>query len=100
MIGSNWNLTRKGLSSLENDGISMTYLLNYESWTSSVTFLSHIPLLLQKLQPLNLMEGVQGGKICLTNHFQPLWARNVFALHHLMTLGLAVEIPNMVQKKV
>lgn len=41
----------------------------------------------------------RGGKICLSDHFKPLWARNVpkFGLAHLMALGLgpwlAVEIP-------
>lgn len=31
-----------------------------------------------------------GGKMCLTNHFKPFWARNVpkFGLAHLMALGL------------
>ncbi|XP_028910997.1 ubiquitin-fold modifier-conjugating enzyme 1 [Ornithorhynchus anatinus] len=46
----------------------------------------------------------RGGKICLTDHFKPLWARNVpkFGLAHLMALGLgpwlAVEIPDLIQK--
>ncbi|XP_056675060.1 ubiquitin-fold modifier-conjugating enzyme 1 isoform X2 [Monodelphis domestica] len=46
----------------------------------------------------------RGGKICLTEHFKPLWARNVpkFGLAHLMALGLgpwlAVEIPDLIQK--
>ncbi|KOB73195.1 Ubiquitin-fold modifier-conjugating enzyme 1 [Operophtera brumata] len=33
----------------------------------------------------------RGGKICLTDHFKPLWARN---------LGpwLAVEIPDLIEK--
>ncbi|KAK2518243.1 Ufc1 [Columba guinea] len=45
-----------------------------------------------------------GGKICLSDHFKPLWARNVpkFGLAHLMALGLgpwlAVEIPDLVAK--
>lgn len=32
----------------------------------------------------------RGGKICLTDHFKPLWARNVpkFGLAHLMALGV------------
>ncbi|XP_054443567.1 ubiquitin-fold modifier-conjugating enzyme 1 isoform X2 [Pteronotus mesoamericanus] len=48
----------------------------------------------------------RGGKICLTDHFKPLWARNVpkFGLAHLMALGLgpwlAVEIPDLIQKGV
>uniref|UniRef100_A0A8C1IR56 Ubiquitin-fold modifier-conjugating enzyme 1 n=1 Tax=Cyprinus carpio TaxID=7962 RepID=A0A8C1IR56_CYPCA len=46
----------------------------------------------------------RGGKICLTDHFKPLWARNVpkFGLAHLMALGLgpwlAVEIPDLIAK--
>uniref|UniRef100_A0A8K9XI22 Ubiquitin-fold modifier-conjugating enzyme 1 n=1 Tax=Oncorhynchus mykiss TaxID=8022 RepID=A0A8K9XI22_ONCMY len=46
----------------------------------------------------------RGGKICLTDHFKPLWARNVpkFGLAHLMALGLgpwlAVEIPDLISK--
>ena len=32
----------------------------------------------------------RGGKICLTDHFKPLWARNVprFGIAHAMALGL------------
>ncbi|NWJ00970.1 UFC1 enzyme, partial [Crypturellus undulatus] len=46
----------------------------------------------------------RGGKICLDDHFRPLWARNVpkFGLAHLMALGLgpwlAVEIPDLIAK--
>ena len=46
----------------------------------------------------------RGGKICLTDHFKPLWARNVprFGIPHAMALGLgpwmAVEIPDLVAK--
>ncbi|KZS14148.1 Ubiquitin-fold modifier-conjugating enzyme 1 [Daphnia magna] len=48
----------------------------------------------------------RGGKICLTDHFKPLWARNVpkFGIAHAMALGLgpwlAVEIPDLIQKGV
>nr|CDS30102.2 ufm1 conjugating enzyme [Hymenolepis microstoma] len=44
----------------------------------------------------------RGGKICLTDHFKPLWARNVpkFGIAHALALGLgpwlAVEIPDLV----
>lgn len=47
----------------------------------------------------------RGGKICLTDHFKPLWARNVpkFGIAHAMALGLgpwlAVEIPDLIQNK-
>ncbi|EGD77956.1 ubiquitin-fold modifier-conjugating enzyme 1 [Salpingoeca rosetta] len=46
----------------------------------------------------------RGGRICLTDHFKPLWARNVphFGIAHAMALGLApwlaVEIPDLVRK--
>ncbi|RWS04223.1 Ufm1-conjugating enzyme-like protein, partial [Dinothrombium tinctorium] len=46
----------------------------------------------------------RGGKICLSDHFKPLWARNVpkFGIAHAMALGLgpwlAVEIPDLIQK--
>lgn len=45
----------------------------------------------------------RGGKICLTDHFQPLWNRNVprFGIAHALCLGLgpwlAVEIPAMIE---
>ncbi|XP_011691355.1 PREDICTED: ubiquitin-fold modifier-conjugating enzyme 1 isoform X2 [Wasmannia auropunctata] len=48
----------------------------------------------------------RGGKICLTDHFKPLWARNVpkFGIAHAMALGLgpwlAVEIPELIEKGV
>jgi len=48
----------------------------------------------------------RGGKICLTDHFKPLWARNVpkFGIAHAMALGLgpwmAVEIPDLIAKGV
>ena len=33
----------------------------------------------------------RGGKICLTDHFKPLWARNVpkFGIGHAMALGVS-----------
>ncbi|XP_011502529.1 PREDICTED: ubiquitin-fold modifier-conjugating enzyme 1 isoform X1 [Ceratosolen solmsi marchali] len=46
----------------------------------------------------------RGGKICLTDHFKPLWAKNVpkFGIGHAMALGLgpwlAVEIPELIEK--
>lgn len=46
----------------------------------------------------------RGGKICLSDHFKPLWARNVpkFGIAHAMALGLApwlaVEIPDLIEK--
>ncbi|KAL5110929.1 Ubiquitin-fold modifier-conjugating enzyme 1 [Taenia crassiceps] len=46
----------------------------------------------------------RGGKICLTDHFKPLWTRNVpkFGIAHALALGLgpwlAVEIPDLISK--
>lgn len=45
----------------------------------------------------------RGGKICLTEHFQPLWQRNVprFGIAHALALGLgpwlAAEVPSLVE---
>ncbi|EGG17031.1 ubiquitin-like post-translational modifier [Cavenderia fasciculata] len=47
----------------------------------------------------------RGGKICLTVHFKPLWAKNTphFGIAHALALGLAPwlasEIPNLVDNK-
>ena len=44
----------------------------------------------------------RGGKICLTIHFKPLWAKNAphFGIAHALCLGLgpwmAAEIPHLV----
>jgi len=46
----------------------------------------------------------RGGKICLSDHFQPLWARNVpkFGIAHAFALGLApwlaVEVAELVER--
>ncbi|CAJ0586335.1 unnamed protein product, partial [Mesorhabditis spiculigera] len=46
----------------------------------------------------------RGGKICLSEHFKPLWARNVpkFGIAQAFALGLgpwlSVEIPDLVEK--
>lgn len=46
----------------------------------------------------------RGGKICLSEHFKPLWARNTpkFGIAHAFALGLgpwmAVEIPDLIEK--
>ena len=48
----------------------------------------------------------RGGKICLTIHFNPLWARNTprFGIAHALALGLgpwlAAEIPDLVRRGV
>ena len=45
---------------------------------------------------LNLLSSLfyfRGGKICLTDHFKPLWARNVpkFGIAHAMALGVKFQ---------
>ncbi|CAF1124493.1 unnamed protein product [Adineta steineri] len=46
----------------------------------------------------------RGGKICMTDHFQPLWTRNAprFGIAHALALGLApwlaVEIPDLIAR--
>jgi len=46
----------------------------------------------------------RGGKICTSDHFKPLWARNVpkFGISHAMALGLgpwlAVEVPDLIAR--
>ncbi|XP_053213371.1 ubiquitin-fold modifier-conjugating enzyme 1 [Panonychus citri] len=46
----------------------------------------------------------RGGKICLSDHFKPLWGKNVpkFGIAHAMALGLgpwlAVEIPDLIER--
>jgi len=36
----------------------------------------------------------RGGKICLSDHFKPLWAKNVpkFGIAHAMALGVSASI--------
>lgn len=47
----------------------------------------------------------RGGKICLTDHFKPLWQANKghFGISHALALGLspwlATEVPHLVSEK-
>ena len=65
--------------------------------TAKVSHFSSPPL-------FTFFQMYRGGKICLSDHFKPLWARNVpkFGIAHAMSLGLgawlAVEIPDLVEK--
>ena len=49
-----------------------------------------------------LLFWCRGGIICTTDHFKPLWGKNVphFGLAHALALGLApwlaVEIPDLI----
>lgn len=49
---------------------------------------------------------ILGGKICLDQHFKPLFARNVpgFGIAHVLKFGLspwlAIEVPQLIEKKI
>jgi len=40
---------------------------------------------------LEIIVLISGGKICMTDHFQPLWVRNVprFGIAHALALGVS-----------
>jgi hypothetical protein len=42
--------------------------------------------------PFELFVRFSGGKICMTDHFQPLWTRNVprFRIAHALALGVNI----------
>lgn len=52
----------------------------------------------------SMWQFFRGGKICLSDHFKPLWARNVpkFGIAQAFSLGLgpwlAVEVPELVSR--
>ncbi|XP_029921036.1 ubiquitin-fold modifier-conjugating enzyme 1 [Myripristis murdjan] len=82
-------------------------LLRYEfqlEFDIPVTYPATAPELLIPELEGKTAKMYRGGRICLTEHFQPLWARNVprFGLAHLMALGLApwlaVEVPDLISK--
>ena len=60
-----------------------------------------LPQLEQKTEKM-----YRGGKICLTIHFKPLWAKNAphFGIAHALCLGLApwlaAEVPSLVERGV
>lgn len=66
-----------------------------------MTFLFQIPIAYPVTAPeiaLPELDGktakmFRGGKICLTDHFKPLWARNVprFGIAHAMALGVIIN---------
>ncbi|VDN18668.1 unnamed protein product [Gongylonema pulchrum] len=75
---------------------------------SNLIFQSHIRQLRLKLPCLNWTAKLQKctGRICLSDHFKPLWARNVpkFGIAQAFSLGLgpwlAVEVPDLVARGV
>eukprot|EP01126_Amoeba_proteus_P016537 TRINITY_DN17679_c0_g1_i2.p1 TRINITY_DN17679_c0_g1~~TRINITY_DN17679_c0_g1_i2.p1 ORF type:complete len:175 (+),score=20.04 TRINITY_DN17679_c0_g1_i2:35-526(+) len=84
------------------------YIQNYQKYEFQVQF--DIPVAYPSTAPeieLPELEGktakmYRGGKICLTDHFYPLWARNAphFGIAHALALGLgpwlAAEIPYLI----
>jgi len=44
----------------------------------------------------------RGGKICMTDHFKPLWGRNVpkFGIAHAMALGVSACACNLLSKNI
>eukprot|EP01147_Barroeca_monosierra_P004112 gene4112-47_t len=84
-------------------------LLNYEfdiEFDIPVTYPTTAPEIALPELDGKTAKMYRGGKICLTDHFKPLWARNVphFGIAHAIALGLgpwlAVEIPDLVRKGV
>jgi len=88
-------------------GTAWTY---YDSVKYSFEFQFDIPATYPMTAPeieIPRLEGktakmYRGGRICLTVHFKPLWAKNApqFGLAHALCLGLApwlaAEVPNLV----
>ena len=67
-------------------------------WCLYLWFLSQIPVTYPTTAPeiaIPELDGktakmFRGGKICLSDHFKPLWAKNVpkFGISHAMALGV------------
>eukprot|EP01099_Mayorella_cantabrigiensis_P003773 TRINITY_DN2846_c0_g1_i1.p1 TRINITY_DN2846_c0_g1~~TRINITY_DN2846_c0_g1_i1.p1 ORF type:complete len:176 (-),score=49.20 TRINITY_DN2846_c0_g1_i1:218-703(-) len=85
------------------------YIHNYKKYTFDLQF--DIPVT-YPATPFEIeipeLDGTtskmyRGGKICLTIHFKPLWAKNVprFGIAHALAMGLAPwlasEIPHLVE---
>uniref|UniRef100_A0A0X3NWK5 Ubiquitin-fold modifier-conjugating enzyme 1 n=1 Tax=Schistocephalus solidus TaxID=70667 RepID=A0A0X3NWK5_SCHSO len=114
--GSNWNQTAVALSGSGNAGsvfdipYSFRYIHEMKKYEFDVCF--DIPVSYPATSPEIMIPDLdgktakmyRGGKICLTDHFKPLWTRNVpkFGIAHAMALGLgpwlAVEIPDLISK--
>ena len=85
------------------------YIHNYKKYTFDLQF--DIPVT-YPATPFEIeipeLDGTtskmyRGGKICLTIHFKPLWAKNVprFGIAHALAMGLAPwlasEIPHLIE---
>jgi len=86
------------------------FIHDYQKYEFAVQF--DIPVAYPSTAPeieLPELDGLtakmyRGGIICLTDHFYPLWAKNVprFGISHAFALGLgpwlATEVPDLVSK--
>lgn len=75
----------QGLKNLTNS------LLLLERYQISVTYPTTAPEIALPELDGKTAKIYRGGKICLTDHFKPLWARNVpkFGIAHAMALGVS-----------
>lgn len=82
-------------------------LLRYEfevRFDIPVTYPSTPPEILIPELEGKTVKMYRGGAICQSDHFHPLWAKNVpyFGIAHSLALGLgpwlAVEVPDLVEK--
>lgn len=75
----------QGLKNLTNS------LLLLEQYQISVTYPTTAPEIALPELDGKTAKMYRGGKICLTDHFKPLWARNVpkFGIAHAMALGVS-----------
>lgn len=75
----------QGLKNLTNS------LLLLERYQIPVTYPTTAPEIALPELDGKTAKMYRGGKICLTDHFKPLWARNVpkFGIAHAMALGVS-----------
>eukprot|EP01012_Entosiphon_sulcatum_P055224 TRINITY_DN7686_c0_g1_i2.p1 TRINITY_DN7686_c0_g1~~TRINITY_DN7686_c0_g1_i2.p1 ORF type:complete len:163 (+),score=13.64 TRINITY_DN7686_c0_g1_i2:95-583(+) len=82
-----------------HDNVKYEFALEFEI---PVTYPACAPELALPELDGKTVKMYRGGKICLTEHFHPLWARNVprFGIAHALALGmgpwLSVEIPHLI----
>lgn len=65
--------------------------INYVFLQIPVTFPSTAPEIALPELDGKTAKMYRGGKICLSDHFKPLWARNVpkFGIAHALALGVS-----------
>lgn len=75
-----------------NQGLkNLTNSLLLERYQIPVTYPTTAPEIALPELDGKTAKMYRGGKICLTDHFKPLWARNVpkFGIAHAMALGVS-----------